>query len=184
MGPTPKGLEDADAEERPKGPGFGGSPDPRKKKAGIRPEIYTNFKRPYFCQNATKSSETKTKVVALEETKRMVPHTTSNSLWFDRKMPRKPRRSPETGRRSRWGRLGCSLGVLELRRDGVGEREESSRGDGGVIARWLWWWVCVCGFHDEDGRVRSRERERDRNETERELREKERERERRLPRGG
>ncbi|KAM2317819.1 hypothetical protein ACFX1S_001495 [Malus domestica] len=37
------------------------------------------------------------KVVALEETKRMVPHTTSNSPWFGWKMPRKPSDSPETG---------------------------------------------------------------------------------------
>ncbi|KAM1233712.1 hypothetical protein ACFX2J_003390 [Malus domestica] len=31
----------------------------------------------------------------------MIPHTTCNSPWFDRKMPRKPRRSPETGEMKR-----------------------------------------------------------------------------------
>ncbi|KAM1560163.1 hypothetical protein EV2_003529 [Malus domestica] len=31
----------------------------------------------------------------------MIPHMTSNSTWFDRKMPRKPRRSPETGETKR-----------------------------------------------------------------------------------
>ena len=33
-------------QERPKGPKVDVSPDPRKKKAGVRPEFYPNFERP------------------------------------------------------------------------------------------------------------------------------------------
>ena len=40
-------------------------------------------------------SETKRKVVLLDETKRLMPCTPANSPWFGRKWPRKGRCSPE-----------------------------------------------------------------------------------------
>ena len=50
---------------------------------------WVNFKHSQLLQYSTKLSNSKTKIILLDETKRMEPFSTAKSQWFGRKMARK-----------------------------------------------------------------------------------------------